>query len=248
MNVIFAHVSKILSNEKCKFERCESEITLIQKSGLGKFVRSSELPTRFKYRLIDYEDNMTKNRLEAFSDGVLAIIITIMVLEMKVPHGSDFSSLKPLLPIFFSYVLSFVYLGIYWNNQHHMLQVTQKVNGRILWANLFLLFWLSLVPFVTEWMGENHFASLPVVLYGFILIMAGAAYNILSQLLVRHHGAESTLAKAVGQDTKGYLSLGIYAVAIVIAFFQPLLSCLLYAIVALMWIVPDSRIEKLLTP
>src|SRR3954467_11098911 len=157
---------------------------------------------------------MNKNRLEAFSDGVIAIIITIMVLEMKVPHGSEFSSLKPLLPVIVSYILSFVYIGIYWNNHHHMMQTVKSVNGRILWLNLHLLFWLSLVPFVTGWMGENHFAHAPVALYGFVLAMDGIAYSMLSTGLIRLHGENSALALAVGNGNKGRMSIAIYITAI----------------------------------
>ena len=186
---------------------------------------------------------MTTGRLEAFSDGVLAIVITIMVLEMEVPHGSDFASLTPILPVFLSYVLSFVFLGIYWNNHHHLLQAATEVNGRVLWANLHLLFWLSLIPFVTGWMGENSFSSLPVAAYGTILLLAGLAYTLLSRALISHHGDESTLAVAFGRDLKGKVSVGLYAVAIPLAFLSSWLALLLYVIVALMWLVPDRRIE-----
>jgi uncharacterized membrane protein len=185
---------------------------------------------------------MGKGRLEAFSDGVIAIIITIMVLELKVPQGSDLAALRPLAPGLTCYVLSFVYIGIYWNNHHHMLHAASKVNGRIMWANLHLLFWLSLVPFVTNWMGENRFVSLPVALYGAVLLMAGLAYSILSHELAAHHGKDSVLALALGKDFKGYASIAIYAAAIAAAFFDPRISCALYAAVALMWIVPDRRI------
>ena len=182
--------------------------------------------------------------MEAFSDGVTAIIITIMVLEMKVPHGIDLISLQPLAPVFLSYVLSFVFLGIYWNNHHHLLQAVENVNGRILWANLHLLFWLSLVPFVTGWMGENNFSALPVALYGGVLFMAGVAYYILTRSLISHHGMDSILAKAVGQDQKGILSLVIYAIAILLAFVHSLIACGLYVIVAIIWLIPDLRIER----
>jgi uncharacterized membrane protein len=187
---------------------------------------------------------MTKNRLEAFSDGVLAIVITILVLELKIPHGSDFTALRPLLPVFLTYILSFVYLGIYWNNHHHMLHTVQKVNGRILWANLHLLFWLSLVPFVTGWMGENHFASEPTAVYGVVLLMAAVAYTILQRALVAHHGKDSLLATAVGDDRKGRLSLLAYLAAIPLAFVEQWISDALYIVVALMWLVPDQRIES----
>jgi uncharacterized membrane protein len=189
---------------------------------------------------------MSKGRMEAFSDGVLAIIITIMVLEMKVPHGDDWTALQPLSPVFLSYVMSFVYLGIYWNNHHHMLHASSRVTGGILWANLHLLFWLSLVPFVTAWMGENHFAAVPVALYGVVLFMAACAYFILSTALARHHGKDSKIAVALGKDFKGKVSLVIYAVAIAVASFSPALSGSLYALVALMWLIPDRRMEKAL--
>jgi uncharacterized membrane protein len=190
--------------------------------------------------------DMGKNRMEAFSDGVLAIIITIMVLEMKVPHGADFAALRPLLPVFLTYVLSFIYLGIYWNNHHHMLHVTQHVSGAILWANLHLLFWLSLFPFVTGWMGENHFAVMPTVLYGVILLMAAVAYWILQQAIIARHGGESLLAKAVGRDLKGKLSPVLYVIAIFAAFFVPWVAGALYVLVAALWLVPDRRIERAL--
>jgi uncharacterized membrane protein len=187
---------------------------------------------------------MHKSRLEAFSDGVIAIIITIMVLELKVPHDTTFEGLRPLLPVFLSYVLSFVFIGIYWNNHHHMLQAAQHVTGGILWANLHLLFWLSLIPFGTAWMGENHFEAVPVALYGFLLLMCGVAYTILSRMLIKMHGPESPLAKAVGKDRKGLASLAIYACAVPLAFFSPPLACALYVVVAVMWLIPDRRIER----
>ncbi len=190
---------------------------------------------------------MGKNRMEAFSDGVLAIIITLMVLEMKVPLGSDFSALRPLLPVFFSYVLSFVYIGIYWNNHHHMLHVTQHVSGSILWANLHLLFWLSLFPFVTGWMGENHFAPEPTVLYGCVLFMAAVAYFILQQTIIARHGRQSLLATAVGRDLKGRISPILYALAIGMAFVSTWFSQALYVLVAAVWLIPDRRIERALT-
>lgn len=190
---------------------------------------------------------MTKGRLEAFSDGVLAIIITIMVLEMKVPHGTGLDALRPLLPVFLSYVLSFVFLGIYWNNHHHMLQAVTRVNGRVLWANLHLLFWLSLTPFVTGWMGENRFAALPVALYGVVLLGAAIAYYILSRSLISHHGADSELASAIGNDFKGKISVGFYVAAIPLAFVHPLVACALYVTVAVMWLIPDRRIERKLS-
>ncbi len=187
---------------------------------------------------------MGKGRLEAFSDGVLAIIITIMVLELKVPHGDDLGSLTKLLPVFISYVLSFIYIGIYWNNHHHMLHAAQHVNGNIMWANMHLLFWLSLVPFATGWMGENHFTTLPVAMYGMVLFMAGIAYFILARTLVKHHGSNSTLAQAFGTDQKGKWSVYIYAIAIVLAFVNPWISMALYTIVASIWFIPDRRIAK----
>ncbi len=187
---------------------------------------------------------MTKTRLEAFSDGVLAIIITIMVLELKVPHGADFAALAKLLPVFLSYVLSFLYVAIYWNNHHHLLHTVSRVDGSILWANMHLLFWLSLIPFATGWMGENHFAKLPTALYGFALLMAGIAYIILQYAIIRAHGRDGTLALALGSDFKGKASLGLYALGIACAFGAPWLSHVLFVLVALMWLVPDRRIEK----
>jgi uncharacterized membrane protein len=189
---------------------------------------------------------MGKNRLEAFSDGVIAIIITIMVLELKVPHGEGIETLVPLLPVFLSYILSFVYLGIYWNNHHHMLHVTQRVTGPMLWANLHLLFWLSLVPFVTGWMGENHFAPAPSALYGAVLLMAGIAYVILQQLIIASQGPDSILKKAVRGDWKGKLSPVLYAVAILSTFWWKWMALGLYVVVALVWLIPDRRIENVL--
>jgi uncharacterized membrane protein len=190
---------------------------------------------------------MTKSRLEAFSDGVIAIIITIMVLELKVPHGAELSALSPLLPVFMSYVLSFTYVGIYWNNHHHMIHTVKHVNGRILWANLHLLFWLSLIPFTTAWMGENHAAPTPVALYGVVLLMAGIAYYILARSLIAHHGKESTLARAIGKDFKGIISVVFYAIAISVSFFNEIISLAVYVVVAIMWLIPDRRIEKVLS-
>jgi len=189
---------------------------------------------------------MGKGRLEAFSDGVIAIIITIMVLELKSPVGSDPTALKPLVPVFFSYVLSFIYVGIYWNNHHHLLHAVQRVNGRILWANLHLLFWLSLTPFVTAWTGASRFAPWPVACYGVVLLMAGVAYFILTRALISHHGGDSALAKAVGADAKGILSVVLYALALPLAFWNPWASVAVYAAVAAMWFVPDRRIENAL--
>jgi uncharacterized membrane protein len=189
---------------------------------------------------------MTKGRLEAFSDGVIAIIITIMVLELKVPHGDSLADLSGLWPVFLSYVMSFIYVGIYWNNHHHLMQAVRHVKGGTLWANMHLLFWLSLVPFVTAWMGENHFARVPVMLYGVVLILAAVAYSLLVRVLLRHHGADSTLARAIGSDAKGYLSLALYAVAIPAALVHPLIACAVYVVVAVVWLVPDRRIERVL--
>jgi uncharacterized membrane protein len=190
---------------------------------------------------------MTKSRLEAFSDGVIAILITIMVLELKVPHGADLASLRPLIPVFLSYVVSFAYLGIYWNNHHHMLHVAERVNGKILWANLYLLFWLSLIPFATAWVGEFHDAAMPAALYGVVLLMAAVAYTILQTTIVGLHGPESRLARAIGQDMKGKISIAAYLSAIGLAFVNPWFSDAIYAGVALMWIVPDPRIESRLS-
>lgn len=189
---------------------------------------------------------MGKGRLEAFSDGVLAIIITIMVLELRVPHEADLAALTPLLPPFVCYVLSFIYLGIYWNNHHHMLHATQRVNGAILWANLHLLFWLSLVPFVTGWMGEDGFAPAPTALYGVVLLSAAIAYWILQQTIIAGQGAASLLAKAVGGDLKGKLSPVLYLIAIPSAFISQWISAALYVLVALIWLIPDRRIERVL--
>jgi len=184
-----------------------------------------------------------KGRLEAFSDGVIAILITIMVLELKVPHGADADALRPLTPVFLTYILSFVYLGIYWNNHHHMLHAAERINGKVLWANLHLLFWLSLVPFVTGWMGENHFAPLPTAVYGGVLLLSGVAYTILLWVLVAAQNPGSKLEVAVGDDVKGKLSMALYALAIPLAFVNQWIAHGLYVLVALMWLVPDPRIE-----
>ena len=189
---------------------------------------------------------MEKNRLEAFSDGVIAIIITIMVLEMKVPHAADFSALEELLPVFLSYVLSFIYVGIYWNNHHHLLNTVTRVSGGILWANLHLLFWLSLFPFATGWMGENHLAPLPTAAYGAVLLMAGVAYKILQQTIIANQGRGSLLGRAVGGDWKGNLSPVLYLAAIPLAFVNVWLASGIYIFVALLWLVPDRRIERVL--
>jgi uncharacterized membrane protein len=189
---------------------------------------------------------MTKGRLEAFSDGVIAIIITIMVLELKVPHGTDAAALSPLLPVFLSYVLSFVNVGIYWSNHHHLLQATRNVDGRVLWANLLLLFWLSLVPFFTGWMGENHFASLPTALYGVVLLMAAYSYLVLQQAIIAADRPSSPLAKAVGADRKGRVSRLLYLAAVAGAFVRPWIAWAIYVAVALLWFVPDRRIERTL--
>ena len=188
---------------------------------------------------------MNKGRMEAFSDGVFAVIITIMVLEMKVPHGLDLQALRSVTPVFLSYVLSFVYVGIYWNNHHHLLHAAQRVTGSILWANLHLLFWLSLVPFATAWMGENRFAAMPVAVYGVVLLLAGFAYFILTRRLIAHHGTDSLLATSIGRDRKGAISLGLYLVAIPLSFWKPLAACGIYTLVAIMWLLPDPRIEKM---
>ncbi len=194
---------------------------------------------------------MDRNRLEAFSDGVLAIIITIMVLELHVPHPTEqrphpaeLADLKPLLPVFLTYVLSFIYLGIYWNNHHHLLKAVRKVNGAMMWANLHLLFWLSLFPFVTGWMGENHFTPAPTALYGAVLLLAALAYFILQNSIIGQQGRDSKLAAAIGRDFKGKLSPVLYAIGIAVSFFQPGLSCCIYAFVALLWLIPDRRIER----
>jgi uncharacterized membrane protein len=187
---------------------------------------------------------MDKDRLEAFSDGVLAIIITIMVLELKVPHGAEWSALRPLLPVFVSYVLSFIYVGIYWNNHHHLLKAVDRIGGGVLWANLHLLFWLSLFPFAAGYLGENHFAAAPTALYGIVLLMAGLAYTILVQSLLVHHGKDSPLARAIGRDRKGMLSLVLYAAGIGLSFVVPWVANGLYVAVAVIWLVPDSRIER----
>ena len=186
---------------------------------------------------------MSKGRLEAFSDGVIAIIITIMVLEMKIPHEASLPALRPLLPKFLSYVLSFIFIGIYWNNHHHLLQAVRQINGRILWANMNLLFWLSLIPFVTGWMGENHFVTWPVALYGMVLFLTGFAYVILARTLIIYQGVDSTLAIAIGRDFKGKASLVLYALAISLSFVNSWIACTLYVLVAAMWLIPDRRIE-----
>jgi uncharacterized membrane protein len=191
---------------------------------------------------------MEKNRLEAFSDGVLAIIITIMVLEMKVPHSAEWSALKPIVPIFSTYALSFAYVGIYWNNHHHLIKACRRINGGIMWANLHLLFWLSLFPFVTGWMGENHFESVPAALYGGVLLLAAIAYYILQTLIIAEQGGhESKLARAIGKDWKGKMSPVLYGLGIASSFFKPWLGVAIYTFVALMWLVPDRRVERVVT-
>ena len=189
---------------------------------------------------------MGSERLQALTDGVIAVIITIMVLEMKSPHGTNLAALWPLVPVFLSYVLSFVYVGIYWNNHHHLLHAVQHVEGGILWANLHLLFWLSLIPFATAWMGENHFAPWPVALYGVVLLFAGAAFVFLTKRLIAHHGRDSKLAASIGNDKKGKVSVAIYAAAIPLSFVLPWIACACYAFVAVIWLVPDPRIERAL--
>lgn len=186
---------------------------------------------------------MRKERLEAFSDGVLAIIITIMILEIKIPAGHELIDLKPLIPVFSSYVLSFIYIGIYWNNHHHMMHTIKHATGNILWANLHLLFWLSLVPFVTGWMGENHFTSVPMACYGIILLMAAIAYYVLQTVIIRSHGHDSILARAIGNDLKGKISPILYVIGILSTWFNPWISGAIYVLVALIWLVPDKRIE-----
>jgi uncharacterized membrane protein len=185
-----------------------------------------------------------KNRIEAFSDGVIAIIITIMVLNLAVPHGADLSALGPLLPVFLTYALSYLYVGIYWNNHHHLLKAARRATGAVMWANLHLLFWLSLFPFMTGWMGENHFQTLPTAVYGVVLLLAAIAYYILQSVIVADHGRDSKMARALGKDRKGKLSMVLYATGIVVAFWQPWLSSCIYTAVALIWLVPDKRLER----
>ena len=187
---------------------------------------------------------MNKSRLEAFSDGVLAVIITVMVLEMKSPRETNLAALTPVIPVFLSYVLSFVYIGIYWNNHHHLLHATQRVNGATLWANLHLLFWLSLIPFTTAWMGENHLDAWPVAIYGTVLLLAGVAYFVLTKALLKRHGSGSALATSIGSDRKGKISIAIYAAAIPLAFVQVWIASACYVIVAIIWLIPDRRIER----
>src|ERR1700754_3318701 len=201
---------------------------------------------RRHHRIDKKETRMCKGRIEAFSDGVIAIIITIMVLELKVPQGFCLESLRPLAPVFFAYVLSFIYVGIYWNNHHHMFHTVQKVSGATLWANLHLLFWLSLLPAVTHWIGESHLSAWPTALYGVVLFMAAIAYFILEQVMVRQHGPDSTLARALGRDRKGKLSLVLYLAGVVFAFVMPSVSAALYMFTAAIWLVPDRRIERVL--
>jgi uncharacterized membrane protein len=189
---------------------------------------------------------MNKNRLEAFSDGVLAIIITIMVLELKTPEKANFNSLVKLFPIFISYILSFIYVGIYWNNHHHMMHTVKKVTGGILWANLHLLYWLSLIPFATAWIGEHHFAPFPMLTYGFVLLMCALAYFILQNQIIKKHGNESILARAIGKDLKGKVSAVLYIIAILSTFYHEIISGIIYFLVALIWLIPDKRIEKIL--
>lgn len=187
---------------------------------------------------------MGKSRIEAFSDGVIAIIITIMVLELKVPHGATFNELLPLVPVFLSYVLSFVYVGIYWNNHHHLFEAVENINGSVLWANLHLLFWLSLIPFVSGWMGENDFTTVPVAMYGAILLMCAISYTMLVRTLTRHQHANQALAEAIGSDRKDWLSLALYLLGIALACVHPWLGCAMYFLVAAIWFIPDKRIEK----
>ena len=186
---------------------------------------------------------MTRHRLEAFSDGVIAILITIMVLQLKVPDGTNWSALVPMVPVLLDYVLSFIFLGIYWNNHHHMLHTADRINGKILWANLHLLFWLSLIPFVTSWMGQNNAAPLPTALYGVVLLMAAVAYRILQQMIVLHQGRNSKLREAIGNDSKGKLSTALYVISIPLAFIHPWIAVGIFILVAMMWLIPDRRIE-----
>jgi uncharacterized membrane protein len=187
---------------------------------------------------------MTKTRLEAFSDGVIAIIITIMVLELKVPHGADWEALRPIVPVFLTYILSYIFVGVYWSNHHHMMHAAERISGGVLWANLHLLFWLSLIPFVTGWLGENHSASLPTAVYGVVMLMSAVAYTILFRRLLAVNGPDSTLAKAIGSDVKGHFSLALYVLAIPLAFVNQWLSDGIFVMVTLMWLVPDRRIER----
>lgn len=189
---------------------------------------------------------MTKSRLEAFSDGVIAIVITIMVLELKKPESTSLEALQGLMPVFLSYIMSFTFVGIYWNNHHHLFQAVRQVRGGVLWANLHLLFWLSLIPWATAWMGETNFARVPVAIYGVVLICCALAYSVVVRTLLRHHDRDSELARAIGNDLKGKMSLLIYAVAVGLAWWQPAVACALYAVVSLMWLVPDKRIERVL--
>jgi uncharacterized membrane protein len=191
---------------------------------------------------------VTKSRLEAFSDGVFAIIITIMVLDLRVPHSTSFAALGALLPVFLSYVMSFLYVGVYWNNHHHLLQAAERVDGKILWANLHLLFWLSLTPFTTAWLGENRIATGTVAMYGIVLLCAGIAYFILTKALVAQHGPESKIAKSIGKDWKGLASIFMYSLALAIAFVRPTVACAGYVLVLIMWLLPDPRIEKRVDP
>lgn len=190
------------------------------------------------------EQKFSKGRMEAFSDGVIAIIITIMVLEMKVPHDDSLAALKPMVPVFISYILSFMYVGIYWNNHHHMLQTVKQISGKVLWANLSLLFTLSILPFVTAWMGENHFTQIPVMCYGIVLLSNAITYSFLAQSLLKIHGTESVLAKAMGNGNKGKISIALYVIAIALSFLDARISLLLYFVVAGIWFIPDKRIEK----
>ena len=187
---------------------------------------------------------MSKGRMEAFSDGVIAILITIMVLELKIPHGADWEALRSVLPVFLTYVLSFIYLGIYWNNHHHMLYATERIDGRVLWANMHLLFWLSLVPFATDWMGENHFARIPTIVYGIALLMPAIAFYVLTHTIIRHQGAGSALARALGRDLKGRVSVVLYIAGLLLALVDTRIAGAIYVLVAVIWLVPDRRIER----
>jgi uncharacterized membrane protein len=221
-------------------------LPLLTKHGAKQFTKR-RLPVYVEISSIGAGLAMGKGRLEAFSDGVMAIIITIMVLELKAPDEVSWAALQALIPVFLGYVLSFLYLGIYWNNHHHLFQAVRQVNGRILWANLHLLFWLSLIPFTTAWIGENHLEALPVALYGVVLFGSALAYRILTYTLVSSHGEGSLLASAIGEDFKGKLSLVLYATAVLLSFVSSWSACALYTAVALLWLVPDQRIERILT-
>lgn len=227
-------------------KKSRARIGLASLSAAPQAETRTGVPLRVSAEKLSRDFPMGKNRLEAFSDGVIAIVITIMVLEMKVPHSPDIAALAQLMPVFFSYVLSFIYVGIYWNNHHHLLHAVKQVGGAVLWANLFLLFWLSLLPFATGWMGENHFAAVPTAFYGGVLLMAGVAYWLLAQTIIRLEGKDSLVARAIGGDGKGKISIIVYALAIPLAFVNVWLSQICYVAIALLWLIPDQRLEKVL--